>query len=309
MNAELIPSKDMRKYLTEQGRKFSDFEKATLIYNSRGHNLSEKEQALKELAQSTQDEKLVDQIKEKLKDNKRRLEDFINCMDGFIYHLTGPDVSNPTGTWDIELGYYASHEIAKKYGLTYCEPFSVTKVRLRSEGDSPNDLHPGNCFVRDVVLPCGEICYDADGNISSFRDDELDGSLVKIITVEDRARFELAYIDIPYPFRTGDIVRLVNSNELGVVTCVRSEVEYQERRKKLNKLKNEGMVEFIDCIVTVNFIESNGKFSHDHISPIWLEYAELSEDNPYKKALECARDILVGTGDLESFQRACDNMR
>lgn len=61
---ELIPSKDMRKYLAEQGREFSDFEKATLIYNSWGNKKSEIEQALRELALSTQDEKLIRQINE-----------------------------------------------------------------------------------------------------------------------------------------------------------------------------------------------------------------------------------------------------
>lgn len=86
---ELIPSKDMRKYLGEQGREFSDFEKATLTYNSRGHKKSEIEQALQELAQSTKDEKLMRQINKKFKDDKRRLEAFINRRDGYAYHLTG----------------------------------------------------------------------------------------------------------------------------------------------------------------------------------------------------------------------------
>lgn len=307
---ELIPSKDMRKYLAEQGREFSEFEKATLTYNSRGHKKSEIEHALRELALSTQDEKLIKQINEMFEDNERRLEAFINRKDGFIYHLTGiRDVSCQTDTWDIELGYYASHEIAKKWGLEYSGPFSVKKVRLLSEDDNPRSLRSGNYLAWDAGVACGEICYDTDGNISSFWCNELVESPVKIFTAEDRERFEHAYIDIPYPFRTGDIVRVVdseNSVEFGVVTCERTETEYQASREKHNKLNLNGSVDFIDCALTVNFIDNNGKFGHHHINPLRLEYAEVSEDDPRKDALECARDVLIGSGNLEAFQHACE---
>ncbi len=96
--------------------------------------------------------------------------------------------------------------------------------------------------------------------------------------------------------------------EFGVVTRLRSEIEYQALKEKLNKLKSKGMVDIIDCAVTVNFIDINGKFSHDHINPLRLEYAKVSEDDPRKEALEYARDVLIGSGDLEAFQHACEKM-
>lgn len=299
--SELIPSKDVRKYLAEQGREFSDFEKATLIYNHPGLDLSGKEQALKELAKSTQDERLMRQINERIEKNKRYLEAFINHRDGFIYVL----VDNQ----ELNEGYFASYIIAKKYGLESHAPFSVKKVRLVSEEKQSAPLHDENSECSAEEYPCGEVCHDEGGNIKRFWDVELDESPVRSFTPEDRARFELSYMDIPYPFRTGDIVRVIGSDKIGVVMGPRSETEYQDWREKFNKMKTDGSIDYRDCAVTVDFIDDTGKFSHSHPMPIWLEYAELSDDNPRKEALECARDLLIGNGSFESFQRACEEMR
>lgn len=46
---ELVPSEWMRKYLKEQGREFSDKEKAALIWNAPNRTLSERLEALDEL--------------------------------------------------------------------------------------------------------------------------------------------------------------------------------------------------------------------------------------------------------------------
>lgn len=298
---ELIPSKDVRKYLAEQSREFSDFEKATLIYNHPELDLSEKEQALKELAKSTQDEQLIRQINERIEDNNRHFEAFINHRDGFIYVL----VDNQ----ELDEGYFASYIIAKKYGLESHAPFSVKKVRLVSEEKQSAPLHDENSEWSVGKYSCGEVCHDEGGNIKRFWDVELDESPVHFFTPEDRARFELSYIDIPYPFRAGDIVHVLGSDEIGVVMGPRSETEYQNWREKFNKMKADGSIDYRDCAVTVNFIDDNGKFSHSHPMPIWLEYAELSDDNPRKEALECARDLLIGECDFESFQRACEGLR
>ncbi len=63
---ELIPSKTMREYLKAQGREFTDFEKAALIWNAPHRTLSERIAALEELAESTSDELLKTQIAERI---------------------------------------------------------------------------------------------------------------------------------------------------------------------------------------------------------------------------------------------------
>ena len=66
---ELIPSKDVRNYLQKLGRKFNDFESATLIYNS-DWSLKEKHQALAEILENTKDEVLRGQIKDRIERDK-----------------------------------------------------------------------------------------------------------------------------------------------------------------------------------------------------------------------------------------------
>ena len=62
--AELVPSKDVREYLLEKGRVFTDFERATLIYNHSGMCYEEKLLKLKELMEITNDAGLKKQIRE-----------------------------------------------------------------------------------------------------------------------------------------------------------------------------------------------------------------------------------------------------
>lgn len=292
---KLIPSKDMRKHLAELGREFSDFEKATFIYNQPESSLDEREAALKTLAHSTQDERLALQINENLHDSSQRLETFIRREDGFIYLLMDTEYA--------ENGYFASYALAKKHGLETQQPFSVAKARLISTEAQAAALRDKDSDYALVKWSYGEVFHDAGGNILSFWDDELDESPFKDISPEDRLRFELAYIDIPHPFRRGDIVRLVGSDKVGIIMEPRSEAEYQKEQERLSKLKIQGLTDYSDCSVTVNFIAADGVFYHEHIMPIYLEYGELRDDTPYKMVLECAKDLLLGECDFETFQR------
>lgn len=56
---ELIPSRDMREYLSSINHTFSDFEKAELIYNNSLLSLEERDHALEDLKISTKDQSLA----------------------------------------------------------------------------------------------------------------------------------------------------------------------------------------------------------------------------------------------------------
>ena len=64
--AELIPSKDVREYLKEKGHVFTDFEKATLIYNHSEMSFTEKAVYLKGLMEQTENETLKEEIQDRL---------------------------------------------------------------------------------------------------------------------------------------------------------------------------------------------------------------------------------------------------
>lgn len=63
---ELVPSKDMREHFEKVGFTFTDFQKATLIWNVPEKTLQERCDALRELAETTEDENTRTQILERL---------------------------------------------------------------------------------------------------------------------------------------------------------------------------------------------------------------------------------------------------
>lgn len=63
---ELIPSKYMRNYFKSSNFKFTDFQKATLIWNMSMKTLNEKMAALKELSVISEDKNTKNRLKKKL---------------------------------------------------------------------------------------------------------------------------------------------------------------------------------------------------------------------------------------------------
>ena len=78
---DIILSKDIRNLLNEIGYEFSDFEKATLIYNRKDITKNQKLKALKELHDSTNDQLLKQQIQERLECEKRNNNDLIQKLE------------------------------------------------------------------------------------------------------------------------------------------------------------------------------------------------------------------------------------
>lgn len=77
-------SKDVQKYMAENGLLFTDFEKAALIYNS-ALTVNEKHTRLEALAESSADETLKAQISERLRVDREDFDAFYNNTESFIY--------------------------------------------------------------------------------------------------------------------------------------------------------------------------------------------------------------------------------
>ena len=78
---EIVPSEHAREVLRGK-REFTDFEKATLIWNSPIASLDEKIESLRELAGRTEDETLKKQIRERLEYEKKAFELFVENDGG-----------------------------------------------------------------------------------------------------------------------------------------------------------------------------------------------------------------------------------
>ena len=83
---EIVPSQWMKKCFEEIGFAFTDFQKATLIWNASGRLRQEILDALEELSEETKDETLRRQINERLDYEKKAFEIFIHNQTGkYIY--------------------------------------------------------------------------------------------------------------------------------------------------------------------------------------------------------------------------------
>lgn len=85
---KLIPSNQVQEYLDSIHFTFSDFEKATLIWNNNLVSKEEKKMALKEIMDLTKDEVLKKQIYERLDYEQKVYADFMdNADDKYVYSI------------------------------------------------------------------------------------------------------------------------------------------------------------------------------------------------------------------------------
>ena len=138
--------------------------------------------------------------------------------------------------------------------------------------------------------------------------------LYRYLELKEEPAYENDYVTIPFPFRSGDLVyEIGNEKNIGVFCSCKDDEDFFELDKRTKDFSD-----WIDAGSTrVEFLESDGKFSHQHPYAYNLEYAHLPEDfdnatqtikdNPYKHALQIASELLRGTNSsLECLQMYCE---
>ena len=60
--------------------------------------------------------------------------------------------------------------------------------------------------------------------------------------------------------------------------------------------------DYSDASIRIEFLMDDGQFRHEHILPIYLEYAGLDEQDSRRQLMESARDLMMGEGSIELFQ-------
>ena len=91
---EIVPSQWMKKCFEEIGFAFTDFQKATLIWNAPGRLRQEILDALEELSEETRDETLRRQINERLDYEKRHLR--------YLSIIKRENISMLLKTWNMK---------------------------------------------------------------------------------------------------------------------------------------------------------------------------------------------------------------
>lgn len=282
---EIIKSKDVRKYLQEKNFCFTDFEKATLIYNS-DWSIPEKHQALSELLEGTEDELLRVQIQERITWDNTCITK-IKSMPGNVIHRF--KVWEEADGKYQPAGYFASYESAERYAancLRKCE-IQVFEFEQVAEWDEED--------WGDSELAC--VMYDEKGGITYYWGE---GCLESLNKPEEN-RFEDAYVHIEHPFVAGDIVRVIGTDEIGVVRFYLTLEQVREIEKK-----SELRMNYSDANIAIEVLCEQAAFNHEHVCPLNLEYANLAGDDPRKELLECAGYLVTGQAYIQEFQMACE---
>lgn len=110
---ELIPSQYMRECYKELNFTFTDFQKATLIWNSPGKKRQEILDALKELAADTKDFCTKRQIQERLDYERKAFEKFKENDAGKYVYVVAEREDNENA------GFFSEYERAFQYAKRY----------------------------------------------------------------------------------------------------------------------------------------------------------------------------------------------
>jgi hypothetical protein len=155
-------------------------------------------------------------------------------------------------------------------------------------------------FYADIA----NVYFDENGNLADYW---LKDAEPEFFWNSEERRFEDTYVNIPHPFEDGDIVRIVGTNEVGIVRFP-SGLDKEAQNRHMQELVKENFVDYSDSCITVEFIGKNSAFEHKHILPQMLEYIELPDSDFRKKPLEFARKLIQGKCLIQEFQMACEGL-
>ena len=285
-NYNIIPSKDVREYLSEINYVFTDLERAALLY----HTVEDKEEVwekLEELKGSIKDTELQRRMEERIRYEKNCKNEFMrNESRQYIY-----TVSYEEDEIEWVMGHFLDAELAISCGKKSCGekklPFEVNKYRIIHENVALNDAYEETM--------CGRLRYNTEGQLISVDFWEQKEEEKEAGQIWDC--FEDAFISVPSPFRRGDVVTLMGSNRVGVV-----ETDSRQWEEFVRKAQEKGVAfDWFDAALTVCFLTEDGSFSHNHINPIWLEYATKQQQGENEEVLKMASLLLKGEAGLDSF--------
>lgn len=294
----LIPSETVREYVKETGWTFTDFQKASLLYN-RGLLMKDEYTRLKELGERTSDYILQKQIADYLGGMEGAFRSFQESDRHCIYVLK---VREEGGWWDGEYlacGYFSDWRKALAYGKKEKAPFEIEKYTA----DDVDIFEDGTCTCH----PDTGMRFDKDGEA-----DYLWGC--KETAVFDNEYFTEAFFEVPNPFERGDIVKTIWGS-YGIVAMTQ-----ETWKEKVEKHKGWKCAGYCDNIIGVDiFDEETGFFCPtDSISPLDLERyqpepkVEDWTNGSMDTLLVCARDIYCDRGYLstlfyyiEKYQSGC----
>lgn len=258
-----ILSKQVREYLKEINYQFTDSQKATLIWKAENLSKQERNTLLKEIAYTTDDKKLKDNIEYVLSAEDREYKQFCNNKnDNYVFAIEQdlrilPKVFK-NGEHAIE---FAKNRAIEKKRECYIEKMEVYELT-----DAQNSVSSDSARIDTD----GEIWISSNyGILNRYKSYQRD--------------FRNAFVHIPYPefFEKGIIAKNLLTNHYCVIgTSLKEWNEFCER------IVNGLDASYRDMAITVYSLLENGTWSQLNVNPIYLEVAYPEEYNPHTRALD-----------------------
>lgn len=288
----LIPSDTVRKYISETGYTFTDWQIASILH-LRDYPETAVRESMRSLEETADDLSLKEQLTvyltredmayQMLKENPDR---------DFIYIVTYKEDADTE-----EMSYFFDYESALRYGMGTKVAFRVEK-HLVCDEKVMDQFDDGE--YRDYAF--ATICYDENGKIDYFDSIELPEAGWNT-GIEWHDWFGHMFYEVPNPFERGDIVKVVGSEDYGIVET--SQADWKKDLERSKSPEEKLHMDHSDVQLRVVFPDDNARFYHEHINPVFLERCGLS-DNPEDKELNdlllCISEFYKGKGSIEDAQ-------
>lgn len=270
-----LPMSDyVADYYKKQGITFTFRQQACLCWNYYPL-LKDQLKSLKDILGISDDEKLNNEIKERVEYEEKALECFMTNHDPTVFYVFHPDDEDK-----YEDEYFASAKAAISYGTHHCnKEFSIDKCYFRDrcpytllnkkeEGEINTLLAIYNFTSSgDVIYGCSYECKE-------------------LFNQRDQNHFEEMFLNIKSPFGLGDIVMAPYFESPRVVStdhdCFE---EIYERTKGHKKFK----LDISDNCIRTDWIGPDGKPYYDHTIPFDLWKIDSWEDKNYWEILQILR--------------------
>lgn len=284
---ELIQSKDVREYVEKIGYEFSDLEKAVLILNS-GQSLIKQNQALVELARTTDDQRLKEKIQKEIAYDNLCIQQVQTPAADELYMIEVPDEDDSDDYKFRE--YFTNFNDALDCALESGRDFYIYKIKV----------HRGKTKWDEDVMDDGAVGYVRykHGELYYYWLNSEDNENIDVETEYDE-EYDIGCMEIPipHPFKKGDMIRVVDTSDYGIVVF-----DYEN---DLCEVEGVGPVYKSESI-TVELVDEDALFSHAHITPDKLEYANLPDKDPLEELLQSAVYLYEGAGYIQAFQMECE---
>ncbi len=262
---KFIPSRDMRDAIRETRHIFTEWERATIIWNSR-LPLHEKHKQMEELLGLVKDSALIKQIEERLAYDQDAYTIFEEEKEGYVYILNSHEIEPEE---DIQ-GFFADFEMAYESGRCSGFGFDIRKhqiidedtERIKNRRITASLLEPDEeKQVEERENPecsVAGFCFDVHGNLEFYWSDEPPKDRYLQVNTLSNHRFENRYVVFPRIFETNEKVHIVGMDkdfDTGwVAPAGNAEVDYSDACLRVDYWEDEHLM-----------------WSHRHILPIYLE--------------------------------------